>query len=69
MTQLPVRESGFVGIAEMLWQVQRSGGRIVEAPACLTSRKLGFSKMRTLPVILAHLKLMSRIIVTRILRK
>lgn len=69
MTQLPVRESGFVGIAEMLWQVQRSGGRIVEAPACLTSRKLGFSKMRTLPVILAHLKLMSRIIVTRIFRK
>ena len=69
MTQLPVRESGFVGIAEMLWQVQRSGGRIVEAPACLTSRKLGFSKMRTLPVILAHLRLMLRILMTRISRK
>ncbi len=69
MTQLPVRESGFVGIAEMLWQVQLSGGRIVEAPACLTSRKLGFSKMRTLPVILAHLRLMLRILMTRISRK
>jgi dolichol-phosphate mannosyltransferase len=69
MTQLPIRESGFVGIAEMLWQVQRSGGHIVEAPACLTSRKLGFSKMRTLPVILAHLRLMLRILMTRISRK
>jgi dolichol-phosphate mannosyltransferase len=68
MTQLPIRESGFVGIAEMLWQVQLSGGRIVEAPACLTSRKLGFSKMRTLPVILAHLRLMLRIFATRISR-
>ena len=69
MTQLPLRESGFVGIAEMLWQVQLSGGKIVEAPACLTSRKLGFSKMRTLPVILAHLRLMLRIFLTRISRK
>jgi dolichol-phosphate mannosyltransferase len=65
MTRLAIRETGFVGVAEMLWQVQSEGGKIVEAPARLTSRRIGFSKMRTLPVIVGHLKLMSRILVTR----
>jgi len=69
MNQLPIRENGFVGIAEMLWQVQKSGGRIVEAPARLTIRKIGFSKMRTIPVILSHLKLMSRILLIRLSKK
>lgn len=67
MTKLDIRESGFVGVAEMLWQTRRNGGRIVEVPAVLTSRRIGFSKMRTIPVILAHLRLMARIAVDRLL--
>lgn len=60
--QLNISEDGFVGVAEMLWKVQRNGGKIVEAPARLTSRRVGFSKMRTVPVIFSHLKLMTRIL-------
>lgn len=66
MTRLNIREDGFVGVAEMLWQTRRSGGRIVEVPAVLTSRRIGFSKMRTIPVILAHLRLMARIAMDRV---
>lgn len=67
MLDLEVRESGFVGIAEMLWHVARRGGKVVEAPARLTSRRIGYSKMRTIPVIVSHLRLMSRIAVDRCL--
>jgi len=65
VANLPIVEEGFVGVTEMLWQLQRHGGTIVEAPSRLTSRRVGFSKMRTLPVILGHLKLMSRILFDR----
>lgn len=69
IAQLPDCNGGFVGVAEMLWQIQQQGGNIVEVPARLTSRKIGFSKMRTLPVIIAHLKLMARILVGRFSKK
>jgi dolichol-phosphate mannosyltransferase len=65
--KLDIRQDGFVGVAEMLWQIQKHGGTIVEAPAKLTSRRLGFSKMKTLPVIFAHLQLMLRILADRLL--
>ena len=58
---ITLQEEGFVGIAEMLWQIARRGGVIEEVPVRLTGRRVGYSKMRTLPVILAHLKLMARI--------
>jgi len=62
---MTIRNDGFVGIAEMLWNVSRRGGKIIETPAILTSRKIGLSKMKTLPVIANHLKLMTHIALTR----
>ncbi|MDZ4848674.1 MAG: glycosyltransferase family 2 protein [Pirellulaceae bacterium] len=64
---ISLREEGFVGVAEMLWHVSRRGGVIEEVPVRLTGRRVGYSKMRTLPVIFAHLKLMTRIAVDRCL--
>jgi len=69
MTSLSIRDSGFVGVTEMLWQVQRNGGKIVEAPARLTSRRIGYSKMKTVPVIVSHIKLMGRILCERVLKR
>lgn len=66
-SKLPMSQDGFVGVAEIAWQIDRMGEQIVEAPAILTTRKLGFSKMRTLPVIRQHLALMSKILLSRIL--
>ncbi len=62
---IELQEEGFVGIAEMLWQIARRGGIIEEVPVRLTGRRVGYSKMRTIPVILTHLKLMARIIFDR----
>lgn len=59
--QMELEENGFVGIAEMLWLTLRRGGVVVEVPATLATRKLGFSKLRTLPVIRRHLALLRRI--------
>lgn len=58
---MQLKNQGFVGIAEMFWWIQKNGGSIREAPATLTTRKTGFSKMRTVPVIVAHLQLIQRI--------
>ncbi|MFN7629236.1 MAG: glycosyltransferase family 2 protein, partial [Pirellula sp.] len=58
---MQLKNQGFVGIAEMFWWIQKHGGAIREAPATLTTRKTGFSKMRTVPVIWAHLILIQRI--------
>jgi len=58
---LQLKNPGFVGIAEMFWWIKQHGGSIREVPATLTTRKTGFSKMRTLPVIWAHLQLILRI--------
>jgi dolichol-phosphate mannosyltransferase len=68
-SKLPMSQDGFVGVAEIAWHIDRMGERIIEAPAVLTTRKLGFSKMRTLPVIRQHLALMSRILVSRIFKR
>lgn len=62
---ISLQQTGFVGIAEMLWIVDRKGGRIIETPARLTSRRIGYSKMRTFPVIWGHFKLMMRIAAIR----
>ena len=68
LENIEVRDRGFAGVTEMLWQVHRSGGKIVEAPACLTSRRVGCSKLRTIPVIISHIKLMNRILFHRLFR-
>lgn len=68
-SDLPTLHDGFVGVAEIAWHVDRMGGRIIEAPAVLTTRKLGFSKMKTLPVIRQHMALMVRIAMSRLFGK
>ena len=54
--RLQLRNSGFVGVVELLWQVDRSGGRIVGCPATLSVRTVGQSKMRVLKVSSNHLR-------------
>jgi glycosyltransferase involved in cell wall biosynthesis len=56
---LPVRHPGFLGVAELLGRLDLAGGRIVECPARLTSRKHGHSKMRVLRTIAGHLVLLA----------
>ncbi len=62
----PLRHEGFVGVAEMLWRVDRAGERIVEHPAVLDVRRFGQSKMRVLSATLAHLRLLATIARCRI---
>lgn len=64
---LPLRNSGFVGVPELLWRVKRAGGQVVECPAVLTARLQGQSKMRLISVSLGHFSLMCRIILERIM--
>jgi dolichol-phosphate mannosyltransferase len=59
VVDLPLSHSGFVGIVELLWQVDRRGGRIVECPAVLKVRTTGQSKMRIARTALTHLKFMA----------
>jgi dolichol-phosphate mannosyltransferase len=56
---LPQTRRGFVGVVELLWQLDRRGGTIVECPARLTVRKTGHSKMRILTTTLGHLRLLA----------
>jgi len=63
-----VRNQGFVGMAEIVWLAVRSGGSVKEAPAVLTSRRVGYSKLRTLPVVAGHLRLISQIVYQRLSR-
>ncbi len=60
MTDLPLRENGFLGIAEMIGALDFQGRTIVECPAVLEVRMLGRSKMKLLRTILGHLGLLAR---------
>jgi polysaccharide deacetylase family protein (PEP-CTERM system associated) len=62
---LELRESGFLGVAEMLILLDRDGKRIVEHPAVLEVRLLGHSKMKLLRTISGHLRLLGRMAITR----
>jgi glycosyltransferase involved in cell wall biosynthesis len=59
VVNLPQARGGFVGVVEMLWELDRRGGTIVECPAVLTVRKAGQSKMRILATALGHLRLLA----------
>lgn len=63
---LPLREDGFLSVVELLWQLDRRGAVIVEAPATLSVRKFGQSKMRVVRVALKHLSLLAQIAWTRL---
>lgn len=57
--------TGFVGVTELLWHLDRQGARIGEVPAVLRPRETGVSKMRTMRTMMRHLRLMLRIVLTR----
>jgi dolichol-phosphate mannosyltransferase len=60
VASLPPTQGGFVGIVELLWQLDQHGARIAEAPALLKVRTTGQSKMRLARTILAHGRLLMR---------
>lgn len=64
---LPATQGGFVGIVELLWLVDRRGGKIEEAPAVLRVRAYGQSKMRLLRTIVDHALLLTRAAMRRVL--
>ena len=68
-TGMELRESGFLGIAEMLGRLDLSGGKIVEFPAVLEVRLFGISKMKTAKTVVGHLRLLSHLTKLRVLRK
>ena len=66
VAELPLERGGFLGIAEQLARVVRRGGVVVEHPATLSSRILGFSKMKTLRTIGGHLALLGNVVCGRV---
>ncbi len=66
---LEFQEKGFLGVAEMLGQLDLNGGKIVEHPSVLEVRLFGISKMKTVRTIFGHLKLLSRLSKKRWFRK
>lgn len=69
VSDLELRNGGFVGVAEMLWRVSRRKGKIVEVPATLDVRKFGQSKMRLAQVTFGHLRLLGRALSYRLCRR
>lgn len=69
VTGLKVRNQGFLGVVEMLAQLDASGAKLVECPAVLEARILGASKMKTLRTILGHLGLLVRVVCRRAFRR
>lgn len=66
---LRLRETGFLGVAEMIGMLDLRGSKIVEHPSTLEVRLFGYSKMRVLRTIAGHLKLLARLSVLRARRK
>ena len=62
---IELTQNGFVGVAELLWRLDRNGGTIKEVPAVLDVRKFGQSKMRVLQVTASHFRLLLKILVYR----
>jgi len=66
MTELEIDNGGFLGVAETLIRLYRRGAVIREYPATLESRLLGVSKMKTVPVVIGHLRLLGRVAAQRL---
>jgi len=62
---LELREPEFLGITELIGQVDLNGGTIVEFPAVLEVRVLGRSKMKVVRTIFGHLGLLTRLLFQR----
>jgi hypothetical protein len=61
VAELELRHGGFLGVAELLGELDLRGAKLVECPAVLESRMLGRSKMNTLATIVGHLRLLGRL--------
>lgn len=61
LAAMELRNLGFTGIAEILARIDLDGGRVVECPAILESRLLGFSKMKVLRTIGEHVRLIGEL--------
>jgi polysaccharide deacetylase family protein (PEP-CTERM system associated) len=68
VADLPLREEGFLGIAEILAHLDLQGSTVVEHPATLEVRLLGTSKMKILRAVAGHLRLLSRLAALRLAR-
>jgi glycosyltransferase involved in cell wall biosynthesis len=66
---LDIRNSGFVGVAELVVRLDQRGGQIVECPATLDVRQFGQSKMNVFRAACGHLRLLSQAAVSRLLRR
>lgn len=56
---LPLKEEGFLAVAEVVWRFDQRNAVIRECPAVLRSRQQGVSKMRGVPrIMLGHLRLL-----------
>ncbi len=60
--QLTFASDGFVSAAEMLFNAHARGFRVCEVPLTLRARQLGYSKIRILRTISAHLALMAKLV-------
>ena len=69
IVDLPLVENGFLGTAELAAQLSLHGRKIVEYPATLEVRLFGFSKMKTVQTIFAHLRLLSKVVADKRLRR
>ncbi len=65
LSKLTIENGGFLGMAEMIAQLDRGGHRVMEWPAVLESRLLGRSKMKVLRTIVAHLRLLGGLVLTQ----
>jgi len=66
VADLRLRYGGFLGVAELIGQMDLRGGKIIEYPTTLAVRMLGRSKMKVLRTILGHLRLMGRLLWMRL---
>jgi polysaccharide deacetylase family protein (PEP-CTERM system associated) len=64
---LDLREPGYLGIPELVGELDIRGGGVVEHPAILEVRLLGRSKMKILRTTLGHLRLMTRLLARRLM--
>lgn len=65
VANLQLKESGFLGIAEMLGRLDLCGGKVVEYPATLEVRLFGRSKMKVIRTIGGHLRLLAYLLTLR----
>ena len=68
VVDIQLQHGTFLGLAELLAEIDLAGGKVVEHPAVLEGRLLGYSKMNTLSTILGHIRLFGRMARRRLAR-